>query len=165
MRWIGRSERIVLAIAACLCTSALTLDVVDTSDTIEHLLGKVVPLRHRESEMNASSGNVGSQSNEPYWLESIPHRGTAAYNGDKSYKVFRNVKARLHFLPLCSGLTDHHFRTSVPREMVSLTILQRSSELIDSVYSISRLIRFSIRNSLAISSGNRCGRGTCPSST
>ena len=27
-----------------------------------------------------------------YWLESIAHQGVAAFNGDSSYTVFRNVK-------------------------------------------------------------------------
>ncbi|KAI8615567.1 hypothetical protein BC830DRAFT_1168476 [Chytriomyces sp. MP71] len=27
-----------------------------------------------------------------YWLGSIPHQGASAFNPDKSYKVFRNVR-------------------------------------------------------------------------
>ncbi len=28
----------------------------------------------------------------PYWLEQIKHQGISAFNPDKSYQVFRNVK-------------------------------------------------------------------------
>jgi glucan 1,3-beta-glucosidase len=31
-------------------------------------------------------------STQAYWLEQIPHRGRAAFNPDREYKVFRNVK-------------------------------------------------------------------------
>ncbi|KAG6854914.1 hypothetical protein C0991_009737 [Blastosporella zonata] len=30
--------------------------------------------------------------NEPFWLESIKHQGSSAYNSDPAYQVFRNVK-------------------------------------------------------------------------
>lgn len=39
----------------------------------------------------------------PFWLESIHHQGTAAFNPDKSYQVFRNVK---DFGAIGDGVTD-----------------------------------------------------------
>ena len=35
--------------------------------------------------------------NDPFWMQSIKHQGTSAFNGDKSYTVFRNVKVCLIF--------------------------------------------------------------------
>ncbi|KAH7884063.1 glycoside hydrolase family 55 protein [Phlebopus sp. FC_14] len=40
---------------------------------------------------------------EPYWLEKIKHQGTSAFNPDKSYQVFRNVK---DFGAKGDGVTD-----------------------------------------------------------
>jgi len=40
---------------------------------------------------------------DPYWLETIKHQGTSAFNPDKSYKVFRNVK---DFGAKGDGVTD-----------------------------------------------------------
>lgn len=40
---------------------------------------------------------------EPYWLENIKHQGTSAFNPNKSYKVFRNVK---DFGAKGDGVTD-----------------------------------------------------------
>jgi glucan 1,3-beta-glucosidase len=39
---------------------------------------------------SASSGTA--LANAPFWMEKIKHQGVAPYNGDASYKVFRNVK-------------------------------------------------------------------------
>lgn len=39
----------------------------------------------------------------PYWMESIKHQGVAPFNGDSSYKVFRNVK---DFGAKGDGVTD-----------------------------------------------------------
>ncbi|KAG6814278.1 hypothetical protein H0H92_013403 [Tricholoma furcatifolium] len=41
--------------------------------------------------------------NEPFWLESIKHQGSSAYNPDPSYPVFRNVK---DFGAVGDGVTD-----------------------------------------------------------
>lgn len=38
-----------------------------------------------------SGGTAGA--GDPFWLETIEHKGTSAYNADPAgYKVFRNVK-------------------------------------------------------------------------
>ncbi|KAJ4001473.1 exo-beta-1,3-glucanase [Lentinula boryana] len=67
-------------------------------------------------------------ASDPYWLESITHQGTAAYNADpSSYQVFRNV---MDFGAKGDGVTD-------------------DTAAINS----------------AISSGDRCGLGSCNSST
>ncbi|KAJ3923316.1 exo-beta-1,3-glucanase [Lentinula edodes] len=67
-------------------------------------------------------------ASDPYWLESITHQGTAAYNADPtSYQVFRNV---MDFGAKGDGVTD-------------------DTAAVNS----------------AISSGDRCGLGSCNSST
>ncbi|KAJ3811026.1 exo-beta-1,3-glucanase [Lentinula aff. lateritia] len=67
-------------------------------------------------------------ASDPYWLESITHQGTAAYNADPtSYQVYRNV---MDFGAKGDGVTD-------------------DTAAINS----------------AISSGDRCGLGSCNSST
>jgi hypothetical protein len=62
----------------------------------------------------AGSAKTGSASaDKPFWMETIKHQGTAPYNGDASYKVFRNVKdfgakgdGKTVSVP--SNLDDHH---------------------------------------------------------
>jgi glucan 1,3-beta-glucosidase len=41
--------------------------------------------------------------NDPYWLQSIKHQGTSAYNPNSNYQVFRNVK---DFGAKGDGVTD-----------------------------------------------------------
>ena len=36
--------------------------------------------------------DLGDGSAEPFWLETIKHQGISAFNPNKSYQVFRNVK-------------------------------------------------------------------------
>lgn len=40
---------------------------------------------------------------DPYWLQNIKHQGTSAFNSDKSYQVFRNVR---DFGAKGDGVTD-----------------------------------------------------------
>ncbi|KAH7912071.1 glycoside hydrolase family 55 protein [Hygrophoropsis aurantiaca] len=40
---------------------------------------------------------------DPYWMETIPHRGKSAFNNDTSYEVFRNVK---DYGAVGDGVTD-----------------------------------------------------------
>ncbi|PVG03211.1 putative glucan 1,3-beta-glucosidase [Serendipita vermifera] len=45
------------------------------------------------SECTAPLGSGTAGTNDPWWLESMPHIGTAAFNANPStYKVYRNVK-------------------------------------------------------------------------
>ena len=45
-----------------------------------------------DSETSLLLGGGSACDDEPYWFETIKHRGVSAYNPDPSYKVFRNVK-------------------------------------------------------------------------
>ena len=56
------------------------------------------------SQCSASLGPGTADPNSPYWLERVPHRGTAAYNPNPAgYQVFRNVK---DFGAVGDGITD-----------------------------------------------------------
>jgi glucan 1,3-beta-glucosidase len=44
----------------------------------------------QQPQINITHG--AAAPGEPFWLESIRHQGTSAYNSDPSYQVFRNVK-------------------------------------------------------------------------
>lgn len=44
------------------------------------------------SSCNAPLTHGTAAPSDPYWLELIKHQGTAAFNNDTSYQVFRNVK-------------------------------------------------------------------------
>jgi glucan 1,3-beta-glucosidase len=60
------------------------------------------PLDHHYHHEAPPSIPVLSNSNS-YWLEKIKHQGVAAFNTDKSYKIFRNVK---DFGAKGDGVTD-----------------------------------------------------------
>lgn len=67
-----------------------------------------------------------------YWMEQIQHQGVAAFNPNAGYQVFRNVKVPSPLLPALSHnlgqvADSASSRTLVPREMVSLTTLLRST--------------------------------------
>lgn len=56
------------------------------------------------SQCSAPLGPGTAGPNVPYWLERVPHRGTAAYNPNPAgYQVFRNVK---DFGAVGDGVTD-----------------------------------------------------------
>lgn len=40
---------------------------------------------------------------EPFWLESIKHQGTSAFNPDPTYTVFRNVRTDFGAVGKCTG--------------------------------------------------------------
>lgn len=41
---------------------------------------------------SASFSTLAVVADPAYWLEDIAHQGTSAFNSDKTYKAFRNVK-------------------------------------------------------------------------
>lgn len=60
------------------------------------VLGAVLGLSAQVSALGSSCstalGAGNASSKDPYWLESIKHQGTAAFNANPStYPVFRNV--------------------------------------------------------------------------
>lgn len=56
----------------------------------------------RQAKRSLSSGTAAPS--DPFWLESIKHQGTSAFNADpSSYQVFRNVK---DFGAKGDGVTD-----------------------------------------------------------
>lgn len=90
MRWLGPSTA-PIAFAAFACFQRL---VPETRATI---VAELLPM-HLPSLLRSSKETTPAHEghdNEPYWLETVAHRGTAAYNKDSSYKVFRNVKVRM----------------------------------------------------------------------
>ena len=96
MRWIGRSTT---PIACALLAFFQGLVPETRAESLAELLALHLPSLLRSSKEAMS--NLEVRDDEPYWLETIAHRGTAAYNSNPSYQVFRNVKVRLGCS--CSG--------------------------------------------------------------
>lgn len=93
MRWIGRSAT-PIAFALLACFQGLVPET--RAESIAELLALHLPSLLQSSKEAMS--NLEVRDDEPYWLETIAHRGTAAYNSNPSYQVFRNVKVRLRCL-------------------------------------------------------------------
>ncbi|GLB35079.1 putative glycoside hydrolase family 55 protein [Lyophyllum shimeji] len=65
-------------------------------------------VRAASEQMVGIDANLGldrgaAAAGDPFWLESIKHRGSSAYNPDPTYQVFRNVK---DFGAKGDGVTD-----------------------------------------------------------
>lgn len=117
------------------------------------------------SSCSAPLGAGTSASTDPYWLQGIKHQGTSPFNGNpSSYAVFRNVKVwHESFGPWSKLLTViFSWRTLVRLEMVYTMIPPRSSKV--DIW-LRKTINSFILFSDAISAGNRCGGGSCRSST
>ena len=72
------------------------------------LVGAIIGLSTLVSGLGTSCsaplGDGTAAPSDPYWLETIHHQGTAAFNSDPtSYQVFRNVK---DFEAKGDGVTD-----------------------------------------------------------
>ncbi|KAG6373189.1 glycoside hydrolase family 55 protein [Boletus reticuloceps] len=97
------------------------------------------------SSCSAPLGSGTASSTDPYWLETIKHQGTSPFNSDpNSYQIFRNVK---DFGAKGDGVTDD-------TAAIKLVLDNLASAFID--------IRV---HSAAMSSGTRCGGGSCAEST
>lgn len=97
------------------------------------------------SSCSAPLGSGTNPAGQPYWLQTIAHRGNAAFNPNpNSYQIFRNVKD--------FGARGSHFLIVVLRGLINPLILGDGQT--DDTNAINA----------AISAGSRCGIG-CDSTT
>jgi glucan 1,3-beta-glucosidase len=93
---------------------------------------------------SSPSRSNGTVPDPPFWLEEIKHQGVATFQADSTYQVFRNVK---------------DFGAKGQHKQPILVLIAYSYVQGDGVSDDTAAIN------LAISSGQRCGPGTCQSST
>lgn len=55
------------------------------------------------SQCSQELGSGCASASDPFWLESMPHVGTAPFHNATNYKVFRNVK---DYGAVGDGITD-----------------------------------------------------------
>ena len=97
------------------------------------------------SSCSAPLGGGTASPTDPYWLETINHQGTSPFNSSpSSYQIFRNVK---NFGAKGDGVAD---------DTAAIKLV------LDHLARASIYVRVC---SLAMSSGTRCGGGSCDQST
>ena len=82
-----------------LFTPVFTFVSIQRAQDFPHSFSHAYSLRLDGLEL----GDRNAPHTEPFWLETIKHQGQSAFNPDKSYQVFRNVK---DFGAKGDGLTD-----------------------------------------------------------